>query len=105
MNHPVALPGFLQMLLGLYAYLVPLLLYGVWSTLALWDLGKSPARSSTAVWGWTAAVFLLPFLGPVLYAAFGGAALSRRMKWTAFAGGAAFYIAVLLIGAAAGGVA
>jgi hypothetical protein len=105
MNHTVALPGTLQMLLGLYAYLIPLLLYGVWSTLALWDLGKSPARSAAAVWGWTAAIFLLPFLGPALYAALGGGGLSARMKWTAFGGGAALYVVVLLMGAAAGGVA
>ena len=34
----VTLPGNIQMILGLYAFLLPLLLYAVWTTLALWDL-------------------------------------------------------------------
>ena len=46
----VTLPSTLQMLLGLYAYLLPMLLYVLWSTLALWDLGQRNALSTAAVW-------------------------------------------------------
>jgi len=59
----VTLPGYLQMLLALYGYLLPLLLYVVWSTLALWDLGRREGLSAGAVWLWALAVFLLPFAG------------------------------------------
>ena len=40
----VTCPANLQMILGLYAFLLPLLLYVVWTTLALWDLGRRPRR-------------------------------------------------------------
>ena len=36
----VTLPGRFQMILGLYAFLLPLLLYVLWTTLAFWDLGR-----------------------------------------------------------------
>jgi hypothetical protein len=103
---PVPLPpSMLQMLLGLYGYLLPLLLYVVWSTLALWDLGRGQNRRPAAVWGWALAVFLLPFIGPLAYMAFGGATLPRPLKLTAIAGGAGVYLLVLLIGRGIGGIA
>ncbi len=48
----VTMPSNLQMILGLYAYLLPLLLYVLWTTLALWDLGRRAETPATATWIW-----------------------------------------------------
>jgi Phospholipase_D-nuclease N-terminal len=100
----VTLPGTLQMLLGLYGYLLPMLLYMVWSTLALWDLGRRDTVSSGAVWLWALAIFLLPFVGALGYLLLGGAQLGSRTRLVAVAGGAAIYALVLVVGSALGGI-
>lgn len=100
----VTLPSNLQMILGLYGYLLPMLLYVVWSTLALWDLGRRENLSSGAVWGWALLVFLLPFVGALAYLLFGGAQLASRTRVVAIGGGAGLYALVLVIGAAIGGI-
>jgi len=92
------------MLLGLYGYLLPTLLYVLWSTLALWDLGRRVEVRSTFTWGWTLAIFLLPFLGAIAYLFFGGGQISRRSRLVAVGGGAAAYLLMLLFGLAVGGV-
>ena len=99
----VTLPSHLQMLLGLYAYLLPMLLYVLWSTLALWDLGRRDDLAGGAVWIWALLIFAVPFVGPVVYLFFGGARLAPRLKLLALGGGGA-YALVLALGAAIGGI-
>ncbi len=100
----VTLPSYLQMILGLYGYLLPLLLYVVWSTLALWDLGRREGIAGGAVWGWAFLIFLVPFLGALAYLFFGGATLNSRTRLVAVGGGAAIYALVLLVGSSIGGI-
>ena len=100
----VTLPSNLQMILGLYGYLLPLLLYVVWSTLALWDLGRRESISGGAVWGWALLIFLLPFVGALAYLLLGGAQLASRTRVVAIGGGAALYALVLMIGSSIGGI-
>jgi len=92
-----------QMLLGLYAYLLPLLLYVLWSTFALWDLGRRNDLPATAVWIWALAIFALPFAAALAYLFFGGARLAPRVKLLALGGGAA-YLLILVLGASIGGI-
>ena len=101
----VTLPGNLQMLLGLYAYLLPLLLYVLWSTLALLDLGRRGNLAGVAVWIWAAAIFALPFIAAAGYLMFGGSTLVPRIRLVALGGGAAAYLLVLVLGASLGGIA
>jgi hypothetical protein len=98
------LPSVLQLVLGLYGYLLPLLLYTLWTTLALWDIGHRKDLSPGAVWGWTLIVFLLPFLGPLVYLSFGHSQVGRTLKLVSVAGGAGLYVAVLLVGWTVGGI-
>ena len=100
----VTLPGNWQMILGLYGYLLPMLLYVLWSTLALWDLGRRDSMSGAAVWGWSVLIFLLPFVGAVAYLLLGGARLGSRLRLVALGGGAAIYALVLVIGSSIGGI-
>ncbi len=99
----VTMPSNLQMLLGLYAYLLPLLLYVLWSTLALWDLGRRDNLSLAGVWIWALLIFALPFAGALAYLLFGGARLAPRARLLAI-GGAVAYGLVLALGAAIGGI-
>jgi Phospholipase_D-nuclease N-terminal len=99
----VTLPSTLQMILGLYAYLLPMLLYVLWSTLALWDLGRRDELPATKAWAWAFAIFLLPFVGALGYLLFGATKLASRVKVLAF-GGAAVYVLVLALGAGIGGI-
>lgn len=98
------LPSVLQMVLGLYGYLLPLLLYTLWTTLALWDVGHRKDLSPAMVWIWTAIVFLLPFLGPVAYLLLGRAQIGRTLKLLSIGGGTGLYLLVLLLGWTAGGI-
>jgi hypothetical protein len=91
------------MFLGLYAYLLPLLLYVLWSTLALWDLGRRDELTAPAVWIWAFAIFALPFLAALGYLFFGGSRLAPRVKLLALGGGAA-YLLILALGASIGGI-
>jgi hypothetical protein len=99
----VTMPGNLQMILGLYAYLLPLLLYVLWSTLALWDLGKRDDLATAAVWIWALSIFVLPFVAALGYLYFGGTRLAPRVKLLSLGGGVA-YLLVLVIGASIGGI-
>lgn len=103
-NPDVHMPTALQMLLGLYGYVLPTLLYVLWSTLALWDIGRRADLRPRPTWLWTLAIFLLPFLGPVLYFLLGKSTLSARLRALSFGGGAAVYVIVLALGALSGGV-
>jgi hypothetical protein len=99
----VTLPSTLQMVLGLYAYLLPMLLYVLWSTLALWDLGRRNELATAKVWLWALLIFVLPFFGAAAYLLIGGAKLVPRAKVLALGGGAA-YLLILVLGAAVGGI-
>jgi hypothetical protein len=99
----VTLPSNFQMILGLYAFLLPLLLYVLWTTLALWDLGRRPETTATATWAWVFLILALPFLGALAYLFLSGTRLTSRIKLIALGGGAA-YLLVLALGISIGGV-
>ena len=98
----VTLPTTMQMLLGLYGYLLPTLLYVLWTTLALWDLGKRTQLRPAATWGWTLAIFLLPFIGPLAYLLAGGGQIPARVRIMTVGGGACAYVLVVLLGVVSG---
>jgi hypothetical protein len=100
---PVTLPTTLQMILGLYAYLLPMLLYVLWSTLALWDLGRRDELPAAKAWAWALAIFVLPFVAALGYLLFGATRLASRVKILAI-GGAAAYLLVLALGVGIGGI-
>lgn len=88
-------PTALQMVLGLYGYLVPILLYVMWSTLALHDMERRSELHAAAIWGWAGAIFLLPFVGALLYLLVGGARLSAQSRMISVLGGAGVYAVVV----------
>ncbi len=90
------------LLIGLYGYALPLILYSAWVSIALWDLVRQEAVPNRQRIGWMAAVLLVPVLGPVAYYAFGRSPIQRSLRIMLVAGGMAIYLGVAAIGFAIG---
>lgn len=86
------------MLIGLYGYAFPLILYVAWVVLALWDLARREDLSGGRRIGWSAAVLVLPVIGPVGYLLAGGSAIPRGMRYFLVFGGIVIYLALAGVG-------
>ena len=72
---------------GLYDFALPLTLYCVWSTLAFLDLAGADQSDRRKVWGWSAAILLLPFVGSAAYLLMRGSRAGRAARLTVVLGG------------------
>lgn len=88
---------------GLYAYLLPFVLFAAWVTIALWDLFRSN-RGKGAVIGWSAVILLVPFVGVILYYLFGRSQLPAWQRLILVFGGLGAYLVILAVGLVVGGV-
>ncbi len=91
-------------LFGLYAYVLPLVLYTSWVVLALWDLSRRENLSRGKVIAWMAAVMVLPFIGVIAYFVFGKSTIPAWQRWTFMAGGMLVYVVFLGLGLVVGGI-
>jgi plastocyanin len=98
---PIA-TSFAGILIGLYAYALPLILYSAWVSIALWDLARQDAVPNGVRIGWMAGVIAVPVLGPIGYYAFGRSPIQRSLRVMLVAGGLAIYLALALVGVALG---
>jgi plastocyanin len=89
-------------LIGLYAYALPLILYSAWVSIALWDLVRQEAVPNRVRVAWMAVVIAVPLLGPIAYYTFGRSPIQRSLRVTLVAGGLAIYIALAALGVALG---
>jgi hypothetical protein len=89
-------------LIGLYAYALPLILYSAWVSIALWDLARQEAVPNAVRIGWMAAVLALPVVGPVAYYVAGRSPIQRSLRVMLVGGGVAIYVAIAAIGVALG---
>lgn len=99
----LAAPTWWSLLLATYAYLLPLILYVAWVSIAMWDLIRQEARSNGSRLAWMAVVLIVPLLGPVLYYVVGRSAIPRSLRTMLVAGGLAIYIALAVLAIAIGG--
>ena len=90
--------------LGLYAYVLPLVLYAAWVVIALWEITNRDDMSKGAGIGWMFAILIVPFVGVIAYYIFGKSQISAAYRWVLLAGGPGVYVLFLLIGLVAGGV-
>jgi hypothetical protein len=86
-----------SLLLGLYAYILPFVLYASWVAVAIWDLIRQESASIPHRARWMLVVLVVPFLGPLLYFAFGGSPIPRQLRLVLTAGGIAVYLAVVAV--------
>jgi hypothetical protein len=89
---------------GLYAYVLPLVLYTSWVVLALWDLAKREDLSRGKTFAWMAAILVIPFLGVVAYYIFGKSTIPAWQRWVFMAGGMLVYVLFLGLGMVVGGI-
>ena len=89
---------------GLYAYVLPLVLYTAWVVLALWDISRREDLSRGRAIGWIAAILVIPFLGVVGYYIFGKSTIPAWQRWTFMAGGMLVYVLFLGLGLLVGGI-
>lgn len=96
--------GALEVVVGLYATVLPFAVLGAWLAVALWDLvgaARDGARGRRSVVGWALALLVVPVLAPPIYL-LTAARLPRWLAVTFVAGGAVGYLVVLLVAAATG---
>jgi plastocyanin len=79
-------------LIGLYAYALPLILYSAWISIALWDLVRQEAVPNRTRVLWMIAVLVVPLFGPIAYYAFGRSPIQRSLRVMLVAGGLAIYV-------------
>jgi len=89
---------------GLYAYVLPLVLYTSWVVLALWDLSRREDLSRGKVIGWMASILIVPFLGVIAYYIFGKSSIPAWQRWVFMAGGMLVYVIFLGLGLVVGGI-
>ncbi|MGZ8565861.1 MAG: PLDc N-terminal domain-containing protein [Actinomycetota bacterium] len=102
MGMPIA-SSWWSLLLGLYAYLLPFVLYTSWVAVALWDLIRQESASMSHRARWMLVVLVVPFVGPLLYLGFGRSPIPRQLRLVLTAGGVVIYLAVVALSALFGG--
>jgi hypothetical protein len=92
-----------SLLLGLYGYVLPFVLYAAWVAIAMWDLLRQESASIPHRARWMLIVMVVPFAGPLLYFAFGRSPIPRQLRLMLTAGGVLVYVVFLVLGALLGG--
>jgi hypothetical protein len=92
-------------ILGLYAYVLPLVLYAAWVVIAIWEIiTKREDLSRGAGIGWILAILVIPFLGVIAYYIVGNSRIPAAYRWVLLAGGMGAYLLFLVLGLVIGGV-
>jgi plastocyanin len=103
MGVPLLATNWWSLLLGLYGYILPFVLYAAWVSIAMWDLIRRDADSIPHRARWMAVVLLVPFAGPLLYFGFGGSPIPSQLRVMLTVGGIAAYLVFLVLGVVFGG--
>jgi hypothetical protein len=80
--------------LGLYAYLLPLVLYVTWVAVAIWDLVRREGTPIAFRTRWMLVILIVPFLGPLLYFAWGRSPIPRQLRLVLTVGGIVAYVVI-----------
>jgi hypothetical protein len=103
MGVPLFASSWWSLLLGLYGYVLPFVLYATWVAVAMWDLIRREADPVPERARWMAIVLLVPFVGPLLYFAFGRSTIPAPLRLVLTAGGVIAYLVFLALGLVFGG--
>lgn len=91
--------------IGLYAYVLPLVLYASWVVIAVWEIiTRRDDLSRGAGIGWILVILIVPFLGVIAYYIFGKSQIPSVYRWVLLAGGMGAYLLFLVLGLVVGGV-
>jgi len=90
---------------GLYAYVLPLVLYAAWVVIAVWEIiTRREDLSRGAGIGWILGILIVPFLGVIAYYLFAKSRIPAAYRWVLLAGGMGAYLLFLVLGLLVGGV-
>ncbi len=87
-----------ELLIGLYGYILPFVLYATWVAVAMWDLIRQESAPMSHRARWMLVVLIVPFIGPLLYFAFGRSPIPRQLRLVLTAGGIVAYLIFLGLG-------
>ena len=87
----------LGLVLALYAYLLPALLYVAWVAIAAWDLVRREDSTIRRRALWLLGVIAIPLVGPIAYFALGGSPIPRTLRLTLVLGGIVVYLIVTVV--------
>jgi plastocyanin len=87
----------LGLILSLYAYLLPALLYVSWVAVAAWDLMRREDITIRRRVLWLLAVIAIPLVGPIAYYVAGGSPIPRALRITFVLGGVVVYLLVTVL--------
>ena len=90
----IPLASGLSTILGLYGYVLPLVLYATWVAISLWDLVRREELTHRRRLGWMTVVLIVPFLGPPIYLLAGGSSIDRAVRLFLVFGALAIYLVV-----------
>src|SRR4029079_18012080 len=90
------------LLVGLYGYVLPFVLYATWVAVALWDLIRQESEPIPYRTRWMLVVLVVPFIGPLLYFACARSPIPRQLRLILTVGGVAVYALFVLLGVAFG---
>ena len=76
-----------SVLFGLYDYLLPIMLYCAWSSLAFMDLAAAGETGGSRVMKWSAGLLLFPLIGAAAYLLWGNPRMSRFNRIVVVGGG------------------
>ncbi len=99
----LAAPTWWSLLLATYAYLLPLILYVAWVSIAMWDTIRQESMPNRRRIGWMAIVLLVPFVGPILYYAIGRSPIPRSVRVMLVAGAMGIYVLFAALSVVLGG--
>jgi hypothetical protein len=86
-------------LIGLYGAVLPFALYVTWVAIAMWDLIRQESASMPHRTRWMLVVLAVPFIGPLIYFAFGRSPIPRQLRLVLTVGGIVVYLAFVALGA------
>jgi hypothetical protein len=86
------------LLIGLYGYVLPLILYCSWVVISVWDLVRREDLGSNARLAWTAAVIIVPLIGPLAYLFASRSPIPLGMRLVLTVGGILVYVALIALG-------
>jgi plastocyanin len=103
MGVPLVASSWWSLLVGLYGYILPFVLYASWVAIAMWDLIRREGDSIPDRATWMTVVLLVPFVGPLLYFGFGKSSIPVQLRLMLTAGGVTAYLVFLVLGVVFGG--
>ncbi|MGH2691135.1 MAG: right-handed parallel beta-helix repeat-containing protein [Actinomycetota bacterium] len=83
--------SFWTLLIGVYGYTLPLILYASWVSIAMWDLVRRDDLGTARRVAWMAGILLIPLLGPVAYYVLGRSPIAPALRTMLVAGGLLVY--------------